>query len=127
MPPIEPLEDFLENATWARLVEFIALTLVSWIALSILGVIRSRITFGPNGVGAERLADLDARGADALLEVRNANLRLAEKVARLEGIIEALLDQGRVSRSTDHRSREDHGSPPHKPHSHRRDEPEPMT
>lgn len=88
--PLAPLHHFLENEAWTRLTEFIAITLIVWLVLSLLVSRWTKIALGPGGLAAERLADAGFDGVEALRDIREANVRLGEKVARLEGIVETL-------------------------------------
>jgi hypothetical protein len=103
--PLPPLLHVVESRAWTRGIEFVILLLVSWMLLSVVGVIRAKIGLKLDGVTAERLlvdGDSQVDYVTALrhelsaihieldrLMVRLEALPLSES-ADLEGRIEAL-------------------------------------
>lgn len=101
LDPAPPLYDVMRSDAWTRVIEFVVIALVMWLALVIMGVIRTRIGIGPNGLTAERLAEIDARSDAAIEEIRAATLRLADNTHLLGRRLQALDEK--VDRHLDHR------------------------
>jgi hypothetical protein len=85
--PLPPLLDAAQDEAWTRAIEFGVLTFALLVLLAAVGVLRSKITIGPGGVSAERLA------IEATQESVDAARHLGERVKDLATIVDLLAQQ----------------------------------
>jgi hypothetical protein len=85
--PLPPLLDAVEDEGWARGIEFGLVTFALLSVLAAVGILRSKISIGPGGISAERVA------IEASKESVDAAQHLAARVKDLATIVDLSAQQ----------------------------------
>ena len=90
--PFPPLFAACESEGWTEAIEFVAINLIAWIALSLLGFLPMKIGIGTDGMVAER-RQAEAQRDSAAAEVGSLATKTIERMDELVDVCEMLAEE----------------------------------